>query len=518
MTHAILHSFLQTGYSLLVAQLVATSVILALALIACLTLRERLGARTRRDMLRTGLCLSILPVAAVSAFFDAIRSSKVIPIPVSDYVPTLWITVTPTSGARESESLCIFAGVWIVGTFSLIARALIQHHRLMSRLALDGSPVEDMGLGPFSNAVGSTSVSAPITIGFFRSRLVVPADFLDCPRAERDAVLLHEEAHAKHRDNAWEFLLTLISSALWFHPLAWAAMRAHAQSREECCDEAALDALEDPAPYFNALARFASRARTVNVIASGFESAKLSVRVQNATTYLERRSHLMKHRTVTTICLFLGVFALAASALPAADAPTGATSGDEMTPYAITTRLVQFHPTQFQLDVEVIERATGKPALAPRLFFQKGQDATIFSENQFDASKFRAEVKNGASGEITLHFVASRDNREIQNSVHPLESTYVPRAIATRRVDPAYTEEAKSKRVQGIVIVQTAISSTGEPGDVKVLKRLPFGLDTAAVESIRQWQFKPALDEAGNPIDSIQNITIEFRLDDEQPE
>jgi bla regulator protein blaR1 len=40
---------------------------------------------------------------------------------------------------------------------------------------------------------------------------------------ELDAVLLHELAHAKRRDNLIRLLYELSLCALWFHPLVWLA-------------------------------------------------------------------------------------------------------------------------------------------------------------------------------------------------------------------------------------------------------------------------------------------------------
>jgi len=42
-----------------------------------------------------------------------------------------------------------------------------------------------------------------------------------------------------------------------------------------------------------------------------------------------------------------------------------------------------------------------------------------------------------------------------------------------------------------------------------VLKPLPFGLDDAAVEAVRQWQWKPGT-LAGEPVDVIFNVTVNF--------
>ncbi len=84
--------------------------------------------------------------------------------------------------------------------------------------------------------------------------------------------------------------------------------------------------------------------------------------------------------------------------------------------------------------------------------------------------------------------------------------------IVVHKVDPIYTEGAREKRVQGIVIVEVVIDKSGAVRDAVVLKPLPFGLDRAAVDAVRQWTFKPATLN-GEPVEVLFNLTVNFGLD-----
>lgn len=84
--------------------------------------------------------------------------------------------------------------------------------------------------------------------------------------------------------------------------------------------------------------------------------------------------------------------------------------------------------------------------------------------------------------------------------------------IVMERVEPVYTEEARKERISGIVILEAIIGRDGLVKEAHVLKPLPFGLDQAAVEAVKQWIFKPGTLE-GKPVDVIFNLTINFRLD-----
>lgn len=76
---------------------------------------------------------------------------------------------------------------------------------------------------------------------------------------------------------------------------------------------------------------------------------------------------------------------------------------------------------------------------------------------------------------------------------------------------PQYTEIARKARIQGVVIVEAIIDKTGAVTNVKILKGLPMGLDTAAADAVAKWKFKPATLN-GKPVAVIYNLTVNFRL------
>jgi TonB family protein len=88
--------------------------------------------------------------------------------------------------------------------------------------------------------------------------------------------------------------------------------------------------------------------------------------------------------------------------------------------------------------------------------------------------------------------------------------------VVIRRVEPVYTAEARQNRVSGIVIVEVVIDTTGRVRNVQILKPLPSGLDQAAVDAVKQWEFKPGTLN-GSPVPVIFNLTVNFKLDDPPP-
>jgi TonB family protein len=76
---------------------------------------------------------------------------------------------------------------------------------------------------------------------------------------------------------------------------------------------------------------------------------------------------------------------------------------------------------------------------------------------------------------------------------------------------PGYTDEARSRGIQGDVILEVEFSATGTVRVIRVIRGLGYGLDELAVRSAGQIRFKPALD-GGRPIDVRTNVLIVFRL------
>ncbi len=103
----------------------------------------------------------------------------------------------------------------------------------------------------------------------------------------------------------------------------------------------------------------------------------------------------------------------------------------------------------------------------------------------------------------------SRTNLGLDGPVYVGGEVLPPRAIL--KTDPQYTQEARDKGIQGVVVLQVVIDTTGGIKDVKVLKGLPAGLEESAVEAIRAWRFEPATLK-GNPVEVYYNLTINFRL------
>lgn len=124
------------------------------------------------------------------------------------------------------------------------------------------------------------AVAGPQVVGYRRAILMVPADFMGrLPAAQRDAVLLHELAHARRQDFAWNLLQRLGLALVWFHPAAWALYRGLAFEREAACDAMAVAQGAAPKTLAQGLLRLAETRDMGTVAMASSGGAALSRRL-----------------------------------------------------------------------------------------------------------------------------------------------------------------------------------------------------------------------------------------------
>jgi TonB family protein len=75
-----------------------------------------------------------------------------------------------------------------------------------------------------------------------------------------------------------------------------------------------------------------------------------------------------------------------------------------------------------------------------------------------------------------------------------------------------YTAEAARAKIQGEVELAITIDETGKAQDIRVNVGLPGGLTDQAVQAVKTWRFKPAVDAKGNPVAVREPLEVMFRL------
>src|SRR5271157_4251793 len=85
----------------------------------------------------------------------------------------------------------------------------------------------------------------------------------------------------------------------------------------------------------------------------------------------------------------------------------------------------------------------------------------------------------------------------------PVEITFKPQ--------PVYTDEARSLKLEGEVLLEVMFSANGTLHVNRVVRGLGHGLDEAAMAAANKMRFKPAL-RLGQPVDSTAVVHVLFQL------
>ncbi|HKV79942.1 MAG TPA: M56 family metallopeptidase [Candidatus Sulfotelmatobacter sp.] len=151
----------------------------------------------------------------------------------------------PVWDMTEGWTAVVLALIWIAGAFAMLMR-LISRIRTERREQRATAKLSDRHVASSFMADGipvsfDSRHSGPAVSGIFSPHIFLPLGIdrvLDQP--EFDAVLLHELAHARRRDNLIRLLFEVSLCALWFHPLVWIAGARMALYRELSCDESVI--------------------------------------------------------------------------------------------------------------------------------------------------------------------------------------------------------------------------------------------------------------------------------------
>lgn len=177
-------------------------------------------------------------------------------VPVGAVIDKLWaphLTWAAPLGAigdpiwdlTQGRPAVVLAAIWITGALAMLTRLICRvrrergearvpggasQHYVTSSFQADGIPVS------FDNRY-----PAPVVSGILNPHISLPMgiDRL-LNRRELNAVLLHEMAHARRRDNLIRLVHEASLCALWFHPLVWLAGARMALYRELSCDESVI--------------------------------------------------------------------------------------------------------------------------------------------------------------------------------------------------------------------------------------------------------------------------------------
>ena len=137
--------------------------------------------------------------------------------------------ITTSAGGSSGAYVATALVIWGSGAF-LLAVWLVYRQQVFMR-SLGCQAVGTDGL------LRSDYIAAPMLIGVWRPRVVVPADFeARYPEEDRALMLAHERAHQERGDSVVNSIATASLCFFWFNPLMYWAVGQFRFDQELACD------------------------------------------------------------------------------------------------------------------------------------------------------------------------------------------------------------------------------------------------------------------------------------------
>jgi len=168
-------------------------------------------------------------------------------------------------------------------------------------------------------------------------------------------------------------------------------------------------------------------------------------------------------------------------------------------------------------------------ASSPIATLKCDEDVTIIYD---EVGFYKVQVGNGRQGYISRMFVTNPKQRDsVRDSTHKGIARVGLGGIApptcSHCPDPKYTAAARSAKYEGTISLEAVITTDGKVTNVRAvqvttldkqvvgipaLDRAWVSLEETAIDSVKQWQFKPAHDTDGKPVAVLVPIEISFRF------
>ena len=544
-----------------------TTVVLATAGLFSTILRRHSAAARHLVWTLALLALPLLPGLAL-----LLPELPVDSTPPAALLLSTTVTATPVAPARTSTASPLPAAsapwrpsvtqIWAIGTALLLAHlayALLGLARLRRKCpVLSQQPL----------ILQSAPGSMPLTFGFLRPVILLPADAASWPADRRDHVILHELAHIRRHDFALQLLARVALALFWWQPLAWFAWRRILAERETAADDLVLNEGVQPSLYASHLLAVAAARQSPNFAISMARTVPLESRLKAILSPATNRA--TPNRLTIAIAVVVCVAALTPLAALRAQGPVSTLltqaaqeyrehrSANALTLYRQALPLLGNEtaaaPALLALGVDALQRKEydeayllfdrlpladptystrarlwqaltlefrGQPTLAEPLFKQAIAQANAPTADLLVAlelyARFLVSIPERAADANTYVAQAAALRQSIRRPPAATSSTAVriggdvlpPKLLA--KVEPTYSEEARAARLSGTAVLSLEVDANGVPQNITVLRSPGLGLDAEAIVAVTKWRFQPG-SKNGVPVAVLATIEVNFRL------
>ncbi|MEL6105545.1 MAG: M56 family metallopeptidase [Planctomycetota bacterium] len=179
--------------------------------------------------------------------------------------------------------------------------------------------------GPFTTVCQSDETCVPVTVGFLRPTILLPADWRTWHPEKLEAIVAHEFTHVARRDFLISIGAELNRCLYWFHPLSWWLRTRLSDLAEHACDDAAIGQTGDRTGYAKHLLEVASRVsgasgRVIQPASAMARESNVASRIATILDFKRPLSEQLSWKSTTLIVLIMVPLIGAAAAVQAVGA------------------------------------------------------------------------------------------------------------------------------------------------------------------------------------------------------
>jgi TonB family protein len=272
---------------------------------------------------------------AACLLLPAVRPWKQAVLALTAYVPQAIAAPVPPQpppapSVPLAEIALILLGAGMLVRMAWLATGLWR----LARLRRHSRPLRPVSTWSVEAGIRiSDAISSPVTFGFLRPTVLLPANFPELDEPVQDAILCHEILHVRRHD--WLFTLAeeLVRSIFWFHPAIWWLLGEIGLAREQVVDRQVVELTRSRDEYLDALLAIAGAKPRLDLAPAPLFLRKRHLKQRVVSIMKEVR--MSKTRSISSLAAGLGILALACwfvtATFPLAAAPQVVADGPGVT-------------------------------------------------------------------------------------------------------------------------------------------------------------------------------------------
>jgi len=494
-----------------------------------------------------------LPAAAQKRTAPALREAAAIPPAAPPHTSADVTSVIPRSAPISPSALWtagwiagtalfllpVIMGLWQVRSLRRSALPWRQGQSAVDRLAIEA------GIKRRVELLLHGSLAGPMTCGVLHPAIVLPEDAQTWEEEDLNRAIVHELEHVRRGDWLSHCLARAVCAVYWFHPLVWMAWRRLGLEAERSCDDAVLGRSEATA-YADQLVGIAQRLSVAAKMPVGrspllamANRADLAARVG---AVLDGRQPRGRAGTlpVAFACVAAAALVLTISPLRMVAAPQSAAGANPIQISAASNLVI--------VDVVVSDRSGNPVEDLSAGDFAVTEDGVPQSISVFEFHRVSMSQGTNVSSYYVLGYYTRNQNADGQfrkikvtgnrDSMAKLDyragyyaAKAFPKAVdrvgdpgpapsvdpgvtppvLIRKTEPEYSEEARKAKYQGTVTLSVEVEASGQVTNAKVVRSLGLGLDEKAVQAVKNWKFRPGMQNL-RPVAMEVQVQVSFRL------